>query len=244
MPGLGLGLRATGRRRKPAAIAINPLAVALASHAATIAMWDVTDKAARYQDRAGAGPRVTAAGQSVGRVKAYKGGAGFDLVAPSDAARPLSTAGLTFDGGDDKLAFAFAGGAGPASATIVSIIKTGAAPSVLYAYDGGNFGPIGQSGVAAAAGGSAGGTVKVDGVTTALRDDLFTAAYNGAAHIVQQLEANFAGFPSLMLSGYPGLAFAGVLIPIAILDPAAGDYAGALADALAMAGGVKVELAL
>lgn len=216
----------------------------LAARTAATAVWDVRQNAYRWQDIAGTASPVTAAGQAVGRLKAFKGGAAYDLVAPSDIERPLSTNGLTFDGSNDKLNFDFGGGAGPASMTVVSIIKTGPTSSVLYAYDGSNLGVIGQSGVGADAGGSAGGTTLVDGVVKAFRDDVFTAAYNNAAHTIEQRAGNFSAWPTFKWSGYPGLPFIGILLPVAVLDPAGLDYAAALTDAVNLATEIRTSLGL
>ena len=215
-----------------------PSLPALLPYTATLAAWDASERLGMRVGVGGVGP-APQPGNPVGWVK-NRAGTGLNLDAGADARCPAYTNGLTFDASNDRLGFV---ATLPAAATVIFIVK-GVTATAPFINDGSNTGATAQSGVGAVAGGSAGGTVLVDGVTKASRDDLFTAACNGSRHVIEQSGANFSTWANLYFNGYPGLQFGGILIPVAVLNEGAGDYATALTAARTLATTVYTRLGI
>lgn len=217
---------------------------ALIAHAAVLAVYEPSRLSTMGQGLTD-NTTFAASGGPVGYVANRKAG-GFNLTASDDLRRPLATNGLTFDDSNDWLQFAQpAGGAMPVSATVLFLIKSVTAATACFTTDGDLVGAIGQSGVSGSpAGGSAGGTVLVDGVSRATRDDMFVAACDGAFHTVEHAEANYSAFTAFRFNGYPGVNIPGVIVPVAILNTATAGYADALTNARTWASELRTALGL
>lgn len=222
------------------------LVAQLAERNAAVAVWNLGDRSTQWQDTAGTTTPVTAGGQPLGRVLDRTAN-GYDLVAPADARRPLTTDGATFDGVDDGLGFNYAT-AGAGNGTVVLVYKGTETFGVFLndATDNSPFLLYVQSGDANVAAGPWGGVVKVDGVTVATRGDFYTAVSDGQPHVVTQTGCRFDLAANLTFSGYnaSGLQVAGVLLPVAILDGNAPDHAAALTDATTVANALIADLGL
>ncbi|KQN11545.1 hypothetical protein ASE89_14245 [Sphingomonas sp. Leaf30] len=215
----------------------------LLSRTATLAAWDASDRTTMFQSADSSVP-VTATAQPVARMNDKRGVNNYHLIAPTDAQRPLSTGGLTFDGADDSLNFAFAS-TGPALGTMVYIVKTtdtvgsiGNNTSSTTAFHGAY--KSGDTGGASFGTNSSSVRYAKDGValSSITRNTLFTNICDGVAHV---LEVN-----TITMTQYLGMAIAysrydatfmasGVIIPVALLDQNASDYADALTEARAFA---------
>lgn len=218
--------------------------LALIGHAAVLALYDVPTLTTMGQGRSDISTPATP-GSPVGYVKNMKTGAtGYHLNTNDDLRRPLATNGLTFDNSNDWLEF-FAGSSPmPASATLIFLIKNINVTSAPFTTDGSAIGAIAQQSVSVDAGGSPAGTITVDTVVRATRDDFYVAACNGAFHTIEHQNANYSTFTGVRFNGYPGLPIDGVIVPVAILDTAAVGYATALANARTFAAQVKTRLGL
>jgi len=224
----------------------------LLTRTATLAAWDPSDLTTMSQTADGATP-VTAAGQPVARMNDKRGVNNYHLIAPTDAQRPLSTGGLTFDGTDDSLNFAFAS-TGPTLGTMVYIVKTtdtvgsignntSSTTAFHAAFKSGDTGAS-QFGTNASSVRYAKDGVALSSIT---RNTLFTNICDGVAHV---LEVN-----TITMTQYLGMAIAysrydatfmasGVIIPVALLDQNASDYASALTEARAFAQAIIGRLGL
>lgn len=215
---LGLGLGLTARRR----------ATGLLNSPALVSQWNVGDYSRIWQDTAGTTP-VTASAQSVGKIADLKGA--NNLVAFADAARPLSTAGLTFDGTDDRMGF---DATLPANADFVCIYKSSDLKGCIVSDRGGTASFLGQydSASASTSINAAGGSIIIGGVTFAgtTRQQLQAALCTGAALVVEFRGANLSAWSGLTLGAYVATLASwaqGPLIPVALLDAANGDIANA-----------------
>jgi hypothetical protein len=236
MLAIGLGLSLTPR--------VSSAAARLAASAATIAQWYGPSGLTRYQSRTGTADPVTASAQNVGQLIAYKGGATYNLVAPSDSRRPLSTAGLTFDGTDDGLVATVAGAN---NRTLIALVKTSDTTAIIWSDGITNFVTAMDATGGAVASGAGTPTHTVDGgANLTTRVNLRTAAADGAVHRVECAGANLSTWTTLGISSYNGSSFplTGVIIPIAMLDSAHADYAAALTLARAVAAQAVTDLAL
>lgn len=212
---------------------------ALIAHAAVLAVYEPSRLSTMGQGLTD-NTTFAASGGPVGYVANRKAG-GFNLTATDPSARPDATNGLTFDDYIDRLQHT---SAMPASATVLFLIKNITAATACFTTDGSAVGAIGESGVATDAGGAALGTVLCDGVAQATRGNLFTAACDGAFHTIEHAGADYSAFTALRFNGYPGLQFAGIIVPVAILNTATAGYADALTDARTWASELRTALGL
>lgn len=199
----------------------------LATNPATVAIWRFDE----YGNlRTGTNKTGTVgAGSPIGAVLDLTAN-GYDLVAPSDAERPLAqNGGGDFDGVNDLMS---AGTVPIANATMLFAVKTSEQTAALLCDSDYNpFAIIWDADGANFARGGVGGTVWVDGVETVYRVDLRDAIADGAYHAVEHRNANAAGFGDMRLAGYNGAGYQydGVVLAGIILDAAHADYATALA---------------
>lgn len=209
------------------------IATQLAANAAVLSIWNQTDAATLEQpDTSAVDP-----GDPVGLLPDLKGAQ--DFTAPTGQA-PLYTDGLTFDGVDDELEADFTGAAGPADASLFTVIKTSDAEAVLYTgeetFD--YVGVIQDTGTGSPHANAGSPTYYVNGtaLTSPTRDDLHTAVSTGEFEILEVRGADMSGWSKLRLSGYTSLAsyrFAGVALPAVLIDNSHADADAARTLALA-----------
>lgn len=246
MQGLGLGLTL---RRGGGAPVVSADLTALKAATATIAVYDPSDVLTMWQDRAGTATQA-AVGQPLGYMQNVKTGAtSLHMVAPSDARRPiLAATGPSFDGTDDALSDAATLGLLSANTTIIALVKTSDTTGVLCTRDDNITYLPAWDGTAGALSVGAGGsvTVKIDGVTKATRVALQSALTDNVTHTVLIELAVMSAWSSFGFSNYTtgGYQVAGTIVPVAVLNGAAGDYAAALVSAQAWALELKTRLGL
>lgn len=187
-----------------------------------------------------------AADGPIGQLFDLKGG--LDFVAVSDAARPVATDGMTWDGVNHKMTAA-SWSPKPATATIMAIYKgadtfasifgnnNDSTNFVLYANDF-SGGATGQ------AAGVASGQSYIDSLANnpQNRGDLFTEMCDDAAHIVWHSGWSTAGTTTPGWSAWA--AVEGILIPVAILNDGEADYTDQLSAAIAYANAIAGALGL
>ncbi|MBD8552445.1 hypothetical protein [Sphingomonas sp. CFBP 8764] len=213
----------------------------LLTRTATLAAWDASDRTTMFQSADSSVP-VTATAQPVARMNDKRGVYNYHLIAPTDAQRPLPTGGLTFDGTDDSLNFAFAG-TGPTLGTMIYIVKTtdtvgsiGNNTSSTTAFHG----AFKSGDTASSSFGNNASSHKYfkngTQITSNNHNLLFTNICDGVANILEVSTITMTQYASLAIaySRYDATFMAsGVIIPIALLDQNASDYADALTEARA-----------
>lgn len=241
MLGIGLGLT------RPVGSGVTSALPALKGYTSTLAVYDPSDLTTMWQDRAGTTTQAVV-GQPVGYMRNVKTGAtALHMTAvASDARRPLLTAnGLVFDGVDDGFSDAATSGL-PTSTTILMLIKTTDTDAIIFSHGLTAF--VGcWDATAAAVSFSAGmPTLKVDGVSKTTRSALKTAINDNVTHTVLIEAANLSAWASAGFGAYNGgsFPFSGTMIPVAILNAGAGDYADALVSAQAWTLELKTRLGL
>ncbi len=224
----------------------------LLTRTATLAAWDASDRTTMFQSADSSVP-VTATAQPVARLNDKRGVNNYHLIAPTDAQRPLSTGGLTFDGTDDSLNFAFAT-TGPTLGTMVYIVKTmdtvgsiGNNTSSTTAFHGAfKSGDTGSSSFGTNASSQKyfkNGTQ----ITSNNRNLLFTNMCDGVANILEVTTITMTQYVGLAIaySRYDATFMAsGVIIPVALLDQNASDYTDALTEARTFAQAIIGRLGL
>lgn len=210
---------------------VNPIAAAasalLSEVGATVkcAVWTPFDTGTLYQDTGET--TAVGAGDPV-RVMKDQTANGLDLIAPSDAARPLATNGLTWDGSADRMRLdpEFPNLSFQSSAFFV--VKTTQAQGMMMSTtDPANrFSGTFSDGSASATSLQSGTTAEiVDGVTvTSTRDGLHTAIADGSWHVVE-IQCELNGYNDITFGTYAnspaGWYMTGGFIPIAVIDRSA-----------------------
>jgi hypothetical protein len=220
---------------------------AMKAYTATLAVYDPSDTATMWQDRAGTTTQAVV-GQPVGYLKNMKTGAtALHMTAiTGDGRRPTLTAGgLVFDGVDDGMNDAATSGL-PTSATVLMLVKTTDTDAIIFSNTTAAFIGCWDATGGAVHSGAGSPTIKVDNVSKTTRSALKTAINDNATHTVLIEAANLSAWTTAGFASYAGgsFYFGGTLIPVAILDAGAGDYAAALVSASAWAVELKTKLGL
>ena len=220
---------------------------ALKGYTATLAVYDPSDLTTMWQDRAGTTTQAVV-GQPVGYIKNLKTSAtALHMTAiASDARRPtLSANGPVFDGVDDGFSDAATSGL-PTSATILMLVKTTDTDAILFSNGVTSWVCTWDATAGAISSGAGTPTVKIDGVSKTTRSAIKTAINDNVTHAVLIEAANLSTWTTAGFGAYNGGAypFSGTMVPVAILDAGAGDYATALTSASAWALELKTRLGL
>jgi hypothetical protein len=220
---------------------------AMKDYTATLAVYDPSDLTTMWQDRAGTTTQA-AIGQPVGKMRNVKTSAtALHMTAMTgDSLRPTLTAnGLVFDGVNDGMNDGATSGL-PASTTILMLVKTTDTDAIIVSNTTAAFVGCWDGTGGAISSGAGTPTVKVDGVSKTTRLALKTAINDNATHTVLIEAANLSAWGTMGFGSYAGgsFYFGGTMVPVAILNAGAGDYAAALVSAQEWATELRATLGL
>lgn len=151
---------------------------------------------------------------------ASSGGLDLEQIVNDDY-RPTQTAyGQQYDGVDDYLEVVFSGGTLPTSCSVFSMVNTSDGSFILFGgHDGGRFIGCGSASTSDTMG-SNGGSMYVDGVLAANREDLSAAVAVGDWVLVEARATNLTTWEAFGISNYFGGGFrlSGTVGPVLIVD--------------------------